>query len=114
MHELSIAQNLLDIVSGQCLKSGFTEIESINIRIGRASGIMPDALMFAFDAIKTDTIAKNALLHIAEVPVTGHCRDCDSTFVVEEDYILCCPSCSGSSFMVTAGRELDIIDMEVS
>lgn len=114
MHELSIAQNLLDIVSVQCLKDGFKEIESINIKIGKASGILPDALSFAFDAIKTDTIAKNASLNIAEIPLTGLCRDCNSTFTVEEEYILCCPSCKGSSFVMTAGRELDIIDMEVS
>ena len=114
MHELSIAQNLLDIVSAQCLKSGFKEIESVNIKIGKASGILPDALSFAFDAIKTDTIARNASLKIAEVPVTAFCRDCDSEFTVEEEYVLCCPSCKGSSFVMTAGRELDIIDMEVS
>jgi hydrogenase nickel incorporation protein HypA/HybF len=114
MHELSIAQNLLDIVSAQCIKNGFKEIEAVNIKIGKASGIMPDALLFAFDAIKTDTIAKNASLNIAEVPVTGFCRDCGSEFTVEEEYVLCCPSCKGPSFVMTAGRELDIIDMEVS
>jgi len=114
MHELSIAQNLIDIVSDQCLKNGFKEIESINIKVGRASGIMPDALSFAFNAIKTDSIAKNASLNIEEVPVTGQCRDCSNTFVAEEEYVLCCPCCKGSAFIITAGRELDIIDMEVS
>jgi hydrogenase nickel incorporation protein HypA/HybF len=114
MHELSIAQNLLDIVSTQCLKDGFKEIESINIKIGKASGIMPDALSFAFDAIKTGTIAQNASLNIAEIPVTGLCRACNSAFTVEEEYVLCCPSCKGSDFVMTAGRELDIVDMEVS
>jgi hydrogenase nickel incorporation protein HypA/HybF len=114
MHELSIAQNLLDIVSAQCLKNGFKVIESVNIKIGKASGIMPDALSFAFDAIKTDTIAHNASLNIAEVPVSAFCKDCNSAFIVEEEYVLFCPSCKGSSFVMTAGRELDIVDMEVS
>ena len=85
MHELSIAQNLIDIVSDQCLKNGFKEIESINIKVGRASGIMPDALSFAFNAIKTDSIAKNASLNIEEIPVTGQCRDCDNTFVQKKN-----------------------------
>jgi len=114
MHELSIAQNLLDIACAQCLKNGFKEIESINIKIGKASGILPDALSFAFDAIKTDTIAGKASLNIVEIPVTGSCRDCNSSFTVEEEYVLCCPVCKGFSFAITAGRELDIIDMEVS
>ena len=114
MHELSIAQNLIDIVTEQCLRDGFQVIESIHIRIGRASGIMPDALTFAFNAIKTDSIAKNASLDIEEIPVAGTCRDCSHEFIVEEEYVLCCPSCKGSSFVITTGRELDIVDMEVS
>lgn len=114
MHELSIAQNLLEIASGECLKQGFKEIESINIRVGRASGIMPDALNFAFNAIKSDSIAADATLHIEEVPVTGLCEDCGNTFTVAGEYVLCCPSCKGTSFKISAGRELDIIDMEVS
>lgn len=114
MHELSIAQNLIDIVSDQCIQNGFKEIESINIKVGRASGIMPDALSFAFNAIKTDSIAKNASLNIEEVPVTGQCKDCSDTFVTEEEYVLCCPSCKGSSFVIISGREMDIVDMEVS
>lgn len=114
MHELSIAQNVLDIVSAQCIKSGHTNIDSVNLRIGRASGIMPDALIFAFNAIKPDSIARDAVLNIEEVPVTGLCNDCSSSFIVEVEYILYCPVCKGSSFQITSGRELDIIDMEVS
>ena len=114
MHELSIAQNILEIISEQCIKSGHSRIDSLNVRIGRASGVLPDALLFAFDAIKADTMARDAALHIEEVPVTGLCRDCGSGFIVEEEYILFCPQCKGNSFHITAGREMDIVDMEVS
>jgi len=114
MHELSIAQNIIEIISEQCIKSGFSRIESVNLRIGRASGVMSDALLFAFDAIKAESVAADALLCIEEVPVSGRCRDCNSDFAVEEEYILACPRCGGNSFRMIAGRELDIIDMEVS
>jgi hydrogenase nickel incorporation protein HypA/HybF len=114
MHEASIAASLLEIVSGQCRKSGCSRIESINVKVGRASGIMTDALIFAFDAMKADSPAKEAVLHIEEVPVSGHCTDCNNTFTTEQEYILACPCCGGSAFRMTAGRELDVIDMEVS
>ncbi len=114
MHEVSIALNVLDIITAQCRKEGYTRIDAVRIKIGRASGIMPDALSFAFDAIKGESIAEAAALEIVEVPVSGSCRDCNAVFTVEEEYILACPSCNSSSFMITAGRELDIIDMEVS
>lgn len=114
MHETSIVLSLLDIVAGECRKSGYSRVDSVNIRIGRASGIMPDALLFAFDALKGDTPAKDSSLCIEEVPVSGHCEDCSSCFVAEEEYVLCCPACKGAHFRITAGRELDIIDIEVS
>jgi len=114
MHELSIAQNIIGIIAEQCVRSGHSQIGSVNLRIGRASGIMPDALIFAFDAIKADTIARDAMLNIEHVPVTGLCNDCGSGFMVGEKYILSCPDCGSNSFRITAGRELDIIDMDVS
>lgn len=114
MHELSIAQSIIGVIAEQCVRSGHSQIESVNLRIGRASGIMPDALVFAFDAIKTDTIARDAILNIEHVPVTGICNDCGSTFTVEEEYILACPDCGLNSFRITAGREMDIIDIDVS
>lgn len=114
MHEVSIALNILEIISEQCTKNGFSKIEAVNIKIGRASGIMPDALIFAFDAIKDGSVAAGALLNIEEVPVSGICRDCSKGFSVDEEYVLCCPLCQGKSFTITAGREMDIVDLEVS
>lgn len=114
MHEVSIALNLLDIVTAQCRKEGYSRIEAVRIKIGRASGIMPDALAFAFDAIKGDSIAREALLEIENVPLTGSCRDCGAVFTTEAEYVLACPTCASLSFVMTAGRELDIIDMEVA
>jgi hydrogenase nickel incorporation protein HypA/HybF len=114
MHEVSIATNLIEIVSEQCRKEGYGKIESIHLKIGRASGIMTDALLFAFDAIKTDSLAWDAVLTIDEVAVSGRCGDCGGTFAVEEEYVLRCPLCGGVSFQVLGGRELDIVDMEVS
>jgi hydrogenase nickel incorporation protein HypA/HybF len=114
MHEVSIALNLLDIVTKECRKNGGSTIDCISIRIGRASGIMTDALLFAFDAVKAGSVAEKARLNIEEVLVSGHCRECDDDFEVGEEYVLCCPRCGGGSFEITAGRELDIIDMEVT
>lgn len=114
MHEVSIALNLIEISTDQCIRNGYGRIESINLKIGRASGIMSDALTFAFEAIKGDSIAAAAVLNIEEIPLTGHCDACNHVFTSEEEYVLCCPACGGTSFKITAGRELDIIDMEVA
>lgn len=114
MHELSIAQSLLEIVLQQCRDNGYERVETVNVRIGRASGIMPDALLFAYDAIKTDSVAHSSVLNIQEIPVTVFCNHCSREFSVEEEYVFNCPSCNGTDFILVGGRELDIVDMEVS
>ena len=45
MHEASIAQSVLDIAGENCKKAGYSRIDSIRLRIGRASGVMTEALL---------------------------------------------------------------------
>jgi hydrogenase nickel incorporation protein HypA/HybF len=113
MHEVSIALSLLDIAEKYCTKEGYGGIESISVKIGKASGVMSEALLFAFDAVKIGTIAEKAHLIIDEIPVTGFCKNCNKNFSVKETYVLCCPKCGDNSFRLETGRELDITEMEV-
>lgn len=115
MHEASIILNVLDIAFENCQKEGYEKIDSITLKIGKASGVMLDALYFAFDSAKHETPAFDASLEIIEIPVGGQCGKCDSDFTVEEKFVFNCPLCgSPDSFKVTSGRELDIVELEVS
>jgi hydrogenase nickel incorporation protein HypA/HybF len=113
MHEVNIAEGLLDIVTENCKKQGYSGIESIKVKIGKASGIVPEALLFAFESMKVGTIAEQASLNIEEIPVSGFCSTCNSHFTVDEAYVLCCPHCQGVSIRVDTGRELNVDEMEV-
>jgi hydrogenase nickel incorporation protein HypA/HybF len=113
MHEVSIAQSLLDIAIEGCKKDGYSRIESIKVKIGKASGVMPDALLFAFDAAKIDTIAEKANLIIDEIPVSGVCTSCNNIFSADDQYVIACPHCGKLSLRIDTGRELNIYEMEV-
>jgi hydrogenase nickel incorporation protein HypA/HybF len=113
MHEVSIAQGLLEIAIDSCKKQGFSGIELIRVKIGKAAGIMTDSLHFAFETLKEGTIAEKAVLTINEIPVSGFCDSCNKGFSVEEAYVLLCPLCGSKSFRVETGRELNIDEMEV-
>ena len=112
MHELSIALSVLDIVRTAAASSGLASVSLVRLRVGRASGVQPDSLRFAFDCSKAGTPAAGADLEIEEVPVGGHCDVCDRDFTNPELYVLACPLCGGSSFRITAGDELDVLDLE--
>ena len=113
MHELSIALNIIEIAEGACRDEGLGRIEKIRIRVGRASGVLTDALQFSFEAARAGTSAAAAVLEVEEIPLGGSCRSCGGDFTTEEKYVLTCPLCGGSDFSVSQGRELDIVDMEV-
>lgn len=114
MHETSIALSILDIVESKCREEGCTSVDSIRLRIGKAAGLLPEALVFAFDAVKDNSVAKSARLVIEPVLVGGTCHDCGKEFTAGEDarYVFSCPLCGSKSFEITRGREMEILDME--
>ena len=115
MHESSIAHSILEIVDEQCSEQGCSSVDAITVRLGKATGVMPESLKFAFDALKEPTVAKNAQLNIEIVPIGGVCRTCNKDFDVPDvQFIFNCPNCGSTTFEISRGREMEIADMEMN
>jgi len=112
MHEMGIAQNILDIALNAADKEGASKITRINLVAGELRGIVPLQLTFCFGLVAKDTIASGAYLSIDEVPVSGHCSDCNSDFSIKE-YEYVCPKCGSTKIQLTGGTELSIKDIEI-
>ena len=112
MHELSIAQNILDIAIAAAEREGAQKITRINIVAGEVRAIVPEQLSFCFEVIAEGTIASGAELNLEIVPVKGRCRKCGEVFIVE-DFLYICPQCHGGDIEITGGTELRIKDIEV-
>jgi hydrogenase nickel incorporation protein HypA/HybF len=112
VHELSIALSVLDIVRTAAAESGLASVTIVRLRVGKASGVQPDSLRFAFDCSREGTVAEGARLEIEEVAIGGRCDVCNNDFTSQEPYVLACPLCGGSSFRVTTGDELHVLDLE--
>jgi hydrogenase nickel incorporation protein HypA/HybF len=76
MHEVSIALSLLDIVEKKCREEGYPTVESVSVRVGKASGVLPEAFSFAWEVVKKDTIARDSRLTLALIPVGPQKRKC--------------------------------------
>lgn len=113
MHEASIALNIIEIAQKECEKAGYSRITSIEVDIGSASGVLPDALLMAFDIVKLDTPASGAGLIINEIPLGGTCKGCGKPFTTDDKFILKCPHCGSRDFTLETGRELNINEIEV-
>jgi hydrogenase nickel incorporation protein HypA/HybF len=112
MHEMAIAQSLLDIAVAAAEKEGAQRIIRVNVTAGELRGIVPLQFTFCFSLLAENTIASGAYLNLEITPIQGRCRHCEETFVVEEHSYIC-PRCQGEDIQVISGTELRLTDIEV-
>ena len=114
MHELSIAQALIEQVEEVAARENAKRVERITIAVGSLSGVDSDSLRYLFPLVRDGTVASHAVLIVEEVDARVKCLDCGREATAE----LPCPACAacGSNrIALVAGRELNIksIEMEV-
>ena len=115
MHESSLAINIVEIAQEECRNRGCASVDSVTVRLGKASGVLPESLEFAFNALKENTIASKAKLIFEIVPVGGTCQSCQKTFEAHDvPYVLSCPHCGSTSFEISKGREMEVVSLEIS
>ena len=109
MHELSIAQSIVEIVGE---RAGDARVHRLTLVIGRLSGVMPDALRFCFDICAEGTVLAGVILEIIEPPGRGRCPDCGREQEITSLFDTCV--CGAAGLDCIAGDELRIKQMEMA
>lgn len=112
MHELAVAQGILDIALNTADSHGAAAVTGIKVLVGELTGTVPEALEFGFAALSRGTPAENASLSIQLIPLTGYCRDCGSNSNIDR-YGFACTSCGSYAVEILTGRELLVESVEV-
>lgn len=107
MHELSIAVNIVDIVTEEAKKVDSTAVSEVEIEIGSMSGIIIDALNFAMEEAVKNTSLSKAKLIFTEIKAEATCSKCDHHFDVD-DFFAVCPKCGSFETDIIKGKELKI------
>ena len=110
MHEMSIAQGILDIALDAA--RGHGAIKRIKLKVGEMAGVVPESLHFCFSAVAAGTAAEEAKLDIEMMPLKAVCGSCRHEFAVEE-YRFVCPQCRAVSVDIVSGREMAVEHLEV-
>lgn len=114
MHEMGIAQQVLDIaVSAIPEDIECPEVEKINLRIGKLAAVVEDSLKFCLEILSENTPLAGAGLTIETVPVRLLCRDCRHEWEIEQP-VFKCPACAGGNVEILSGRELEISSIELA
>ena len=105
-------QSALGQALEQARQAGASRVYSIRLRVGAVSGVVPEALQFAFEALADGTPAQGAQLIIEHVPARFWCSTCNHEFELAE-VRACCPDCGGFNGELRGGRELELTSLEI-
>jgi hydrogenase nickel incorporation protein HypA/HybF len=114
MHELSVIQDVVKIVLSYAEKNGVHKVLNVSLKVGELRDVVDEWMQRFFDYTSKGTIAEGAQLKIERVPVVFQCN-CGETFSVniKEKREIACPQCKGGNVTLIAGREFEIIGIEV-
>lgn len=112
MHEMSLAQGVIDVIADEARRQAFTGVKRVVLEVGALGCVDPHALAFGFDAVARDTLVQGAVLSIVNVPGQARCFGCEQDVVIAKRGDPC-PACGSHQLVVTAGEELRIKELEV-
>ena len=112
MHELSIIQSIIEIAEEKAREQNSPNIQLIKIRLGEFTTVVREALEYAFEVARRETLAENARLEIESVPMVVRCVTCGAVNDPVRELCLICPQC-GLPLEIVSGEELRVEYIEV-
>jgi hydrogenase nickel insertion protein HypA len=106
MHEVSIAESILDLIERQLgAPQALAEVE---LCIGPLSGVSAESLEFCFATVAKERGFGVPGLSIQRTQVVIHCDSCLETYSVD-DLMSFCPHCNSWKRTIQSGDELQLV-----
>ena len=112
MHELSIAQALVEQVETAATKEHALRVVRVVIAVGALSGVDAESLRSLFPLVAEGTVADGAELVVEAVAARVKCRACGHEAQTDAAFIGCA-ACGSREVDLSAGRELNIKTVEL-
>jgi len=112
MHELAIAQALVDQIAKDADVQKAKRVLSVRVMVGTLSGVDPEALRMTFQLAAEETPLRETELVVERVTATVRCADCQAVSTPEPPFIYCAV-CKSRNVQIETGRELYIKSAEI-
>ncbi len=113
MHEMSITQNVMEIVLEQAKENAAEKVTAVKLRFGKLTSVVPDCVVFYFEQMTPGTIVEGASLDVEIVPLKIRCIQCGEEFEGEDELDMACPKCENPFTEVICGREMEVASIEI-
>ena len=112
MHELSLAESVLQIIEDAAHEQKFTRVKTVWLEIGQLACVEQESLPFYFEVVIRDSIAQRAKLVIINIVGQGWCDKCEREVPLASHHDSC-PNCGQYGLKVTQGDAMQIKELEV-
>lgn len=112
MHELSVAQALVEQIEAIARDRQADSVSSFRVRIGPLSGVVPDLLASAFTLAAAGSAAENATMELLDAPVHVRCQTCGAESEAALNRLLC-GACGDWHTQLVSGDELILESVEL-
>jgi hydrogenase nickel incorporation protein HypA/HybF len=112
MHELSVANSIISSLEKLKDENGFKVLRKVELSIGRLSGVDSEALRFALESLRKDTILGDAQLEIRDANLRIKCNDCGKETSIL-DFNFKCEFCGKADYEIISGDSLELTEIEV-
>ena len=112
MHELSIAEELANVIRSELCAHPGARVTTAYVRVGALRLIEPLMLEFCFEVMTRNTSLAGARLCIEPVEAAARCRKCSLEFAVEDKWFEC-PRCHEGDGDLLRGDDLLLVGLDI-
>ncbi|WP_028536396.1 hydrogenase maturation nickel metallochaperone HypA [Paludibacterium yongneupense] len=113
MHELTLAESVLEIVGAAARRAGASRVTGVRLAIGALAHVESDTLQYCCEVASRDTIAADARFSIERPPGRAWCAACAAEVGLER-WGMPCPQCQGFDLSITDGDQMRVLDIDIA
>jgi hydrogenase nickel incorporation protein HypA/HybF len=112
MHELSVAQALVEQIEAIVREQHAASATALRVKIGPLSGVVPELLASAFTLAAAGSLAEQAAMELVDAPVRVRCQTCGAESEAAMNRLLC-GACGDWHTQLLSGDELILESVEL-
>lgn len=112
MHELAVAQALVEQVDAVIDQHNAAQASMIRVRIGPLAGVVPELLASAFPLAAAGSRMEHAALEFIHAPIQVHCQTCGAETDATMNHLVC-GACGDWHTQVISGDDLLLESVEL-
>ncbi len=112
MHELSLAQDLVEKILAIIKRENVKKVLSITVSIGALSGVEQNPMEFCFPEATRNTPLEGCGFHITKQGLIVSCKDCNE-ISKPSIHAIFCSHCQSGNVDIVEGKDFKLMELEV-